>query len=192
MTPLNAIAVFCGGKPGNKAIYTQQAHRIGELLAKNDIKLIYGAGTTGLMGAVADGAFSENGSVLGATIRELYDIEKPQALEEKAETFEVWPTMAERKVSMVNQSDAICILPGGFGTLDEFFEILTLRQINIIKKPIIILNINGFYDSLQQLLSDLVSRGFAKAHQLDLITFVNTADDVIPAIKEQLKKDIKC
>ena len=74
----NSVAVFCGGSPGRKAIYMQEAHRMGEILAQNDIKLIYGAGTTGLMGAVADGSFSENGYVIGATIRELYNIEKPE------------------------------------------------------------------------------------------------------------------
>ena len=128
MLNLNSVAVFCGGSSGRKAVYMQEAHRLGEILARREIKLIYGAGTTGLMGAVADGAFSENGYVIGATIRELYDIEKPAEIAKKAAEFEVWDQMAKRKVSMVDQADAIAILPGGFGTMDELFEAVILAS----------------------------------------------------------------
>lgn len=186
MSTLNSVAVFCGGSPGRKAIYMQEAHRLGEILAQNEIKLIYGAGTTGLMGAVADGAFSESGYVVGATIRELYDIEKPDAVAEKANKFEVWDLMAERKVSMVDQSDAICILPGGFGTMDEMFEVLTLRQLNIIKAPVIVVNIDGFYNTLEQFIYEMIGEGFVKPYQLKLLTFVHSVDEVLPAIQEQM------
>ncbi len=186
MSTLNSVAVFCGGSPGRKAIWMREAHRMGEILAQNDIKLIYGAGTTGLMGAVADGAFSENGYVIGATIRELYDIEKPDAIEEKANKFEVWDLMAERKVSMVGQSDAICILPGGFGTMDELFEVLTLRQLNIIKIPIIVVNIDGFYNTLEQFIFEMIGEGFAKPYQLKLLSFVKSVDEVLPEIERQM------
>ncbi len=186
MSTLNSVAVFCGGSPGRKAVWMREAHRMGEILAQNDIKLIYGAGTTGLMGAVADGAFSENGYVIGATIRELYDIEKPDAIEEKANKFEVWDLMAERKVSMVGQSDAICILPGGFGTMDELFEVLTLRQLNIIKAPIIVVNIDGFYNTLEQFIFEMIGEGFAKPYQLKLLSFVKSVDEVLPEIERQM------
>ncbi len=187
MSTLNSVAVFCGGSPGRKAIYMQEAHRLGEILAQNEIKLIYGAGTTGLMGAVADGAFSENGYVIGATIRELYDIEKPENVAERANKFEVWDLMAERKVSMVSQSDAICILPGGFGTMDELFEVLTLRQLNIIKAPIIVVNIDGFYNTLEQFIYEMIGEGFAKPYQLKLLTFVHSVDEVLPEITKQME-----
>lgn len=183
----NSVAVFCGGSPGRKAIYMQEAHRMGEILAQNDIKLIYGAGTTGLMGAVADGAFSENGYVIGATIRELYNIEKPEAIAERASKFEVWDLMADRKVSMVSQSDAICILPGGFGTMDELFEVLTLRQLNLIKAPIVVVNIDGFYNTLEQFLYEMIGEGFAKPYQIKLLRFVKSVDEVLPAISEELE-----
>lgn len=182
----NSVAVFCGASAGRKAIYMQEAHRLGEILAQNEIKLVYGAGTTGLMGAVADGAFSENGAVVGATIRELYNIEKPEALEKKADKFEVWDLMAERKVSMVSQADAICILPGGYGTMDEMFEVLTLRQLNIIKAPIIVVNINGFFDTLEQYLFEMVGEGFVKPYQIKLLHFVKSVDAVLPAIEQEL------
>ncbi len=187
MSTLNSVAVFCGGSPGRKAIYMQEAHRLGEILAQNEIKLIYGAGTTGLMGAVADGAFSENGYVIGATIRELYDIEKPENVAERANKFEVWDLMAERKVSMVSQSDAICILPGGFGTMDELFEVLTLRQLNIIKAPIIVVNIDGFYNTLEQFIYEMIGEGFVKPYQLKLLTFVRSVDEVLPEITKQME-----
>lgn len=187
MSTLNSVAVFCGGSPGRKAIYMQEAHRLGEILAQNDIRLIYGAGTTGLMGAVADGSFSENGYVIGATIRELYDIEKPEAVAEKANKFEVWDIMAERKVSMVDQSDAICILPGGFGTMDELFEVLTLRQLNLIKAPIIVVNMDGFYNTLEQFIYEMIGEGFVKPYQLKLLTFVHSVDEVLPEIEKQME-----
>ncbi len=186
MMNLNSVAVFCGGSSGRKAVYMKEAHRLGEMLALNEIKLIYGAGTTGLMGSVADGAFSENGYVIGATIRELYDIEKPGEIAKKAAEFEVWDQMAKRKVSMVDQADAIVILPGGFGTMDEFFEVLTLRQLGIISSPIIVVNIDGFYNTLQQFLFEMVGEGFVKPHQMKLLSFVRSVDEVLPEIKHQL------
>ena len=181
MSRLNSVAVFCGGSSGRKAVYIQEAHRLGEILARKEIKLIYGAGTTGLMGAVSDGAFSENGYVIGATIRELYDIEKPAEIARKADKFEVWDQM-----SMVDQADAIAILPGGFGTMDELFEVLTLRQLGIIKSPIIVVNIDGFYNTLQQFLFEMVGEGFVKPHQIKLLTFVRSVDEVLPEIEHQL------
>lgn len=189
MSTLNSVAVFCGGRPGYKAVYMEQAHRLGELLAGHEIRLVYGAGATGLMGAVAEGAFSEGGSVVGATIRELYDIEKPEAIEQRVSKFEVWDKMAHRKVSMVDQVDAICILPGGFGTMDEFFEVLTLRQLNIIKSPLVLVNIDGFFDTLEQFMYEMIGEGFVKPHQIKLLTFVKSVDEVIPTIEAQIAQN---
>ncbi len=187
MIKLNAVAVFCGSAPGRRAVYMREAHRLGEILARNDIKLVYGAGNTGLMGAVASGAFSEDGYVIGATIKHLYNIEKPEMIEGKADKFEVWDKMSDRKVSMTSQSDAICLLPGGFGTLDEFFEVLTLRQLGIHRVPIIVVNIEGFYDTLYKMLLEMVGEGFIKPHQMKLLTFVKSVDDVLPEIRRQLE-----
>jgi len=186
MSLINSVAVFCGGSPGRKAIYMKEAHRLGEILAQNDIKLVYGAGTTGLMGAVARGVFSEEGVVVGATIKKLYDIEKPQEIAEKADKFEVFGRMSERKVALVDQSDAICILPGGFGTLDEFFEVLTLRQLQVKDIPIVVVNIDGFFDTLHQFLFEMVGEGFVKPYQLKLVEFVNTVEEVLPEMERQM------
>ena len=99
--------------------------------------------------------------------------------------------MAFRKVSMVDQADAIAILPGGFGTMDELFEVLTLRQLGIIKSPIIVVNIDGFYNTLQQFLFEMVGEGFVKPHQIKLLTFVKSVDEVLPEIEHQLEQENK-
>ena len=95
--------------------------------------------------------------------------------------------MSNRKVSMTKQTDAICVLPGGLGTLDELFEMLVLRQIKINNKPIVVVNINGFYNSLHNMLKEMVTAGFIKPHQLRLMRFVDTVDEVLPAIREELE-----
>ncbi len=186
MSSVKSVAVFCGSKPGRKAVYMKEAHHLGEILARHDISLIYGAGTTGLMGAVAEGVFSEEGSVVGATIKSLYDIEKPQEIAMRAEKFEVFGRMSERKVAMVDQSDAICILPGGYGTLDELFEVLTLRQLGVKNFPIVLVNIGGFFSTLHQFLFEMVGEGFVQPYQLKLIGIVNSVEEVLPEIERQL------
>ena len=108
MVKLDAVVVFCGGSQGTKPIYMQQAEKMGALLAQNNIKLIYGAGGKGLMGAVAKGAIENGGYVIGATIRSLYEMEKADLVETAIHKFEVWDKMSSRKISMTRQTDAIC------------------------------------------------------------------------------------
>ncbi|MGN1063765.1 MAG: TIGR00730 family Rossman fold protein [Alphaproteobacteria bacterium] len=186
MVKLDAVVVFCGSHEGTEPVYVEQAYRMGSLLAQNHIKLIYGAGGKGLMGAVAKGALDHNGYVIGATIRSLYEIEKSDVVETALQKFEVWDKMSSRKVSMTKQTDAICVLPGGLGTLDELFEVAVLRQIQISDKPIVIVNINGFYNGLRRMLQEMSTAGFIRPHQLDLMTFVETVDEVLPVMRREL------
>lgn len=186
MAKIDAVVVFCGGSTGSDPLYMAEAEKMGALLAKNNIKLIYGAGGKGLMGAVAKGALENGGYVIGATIRSLYEIEKADLVETAIQKFEVWDKMSSRKVSMTRQTDAICVLPGGLGTMDELFEMLVLRQIQINNKPVVIVNINGFYNTLRLFLNEMVEKGFVKNHQLRLMTFVDTVDDVLPTIENEL------
>lgn len=186
MAKIDAVVVFCGGSTGSDPLYMVEAEKMGALLAKNNIKLIYGAGGKGLMGAVAKGALENGGYVIGATIRSLYEIEKADLVETAIQKFEVWDKMSSRKVSMTRQTDAICVLPGGLGTMDELFEMLVLRQIQINNKPVVIVNINGFYNTLRLFLNEMVEKGFVKNHQLRLMTFVDTVDDVLPTIENEL------
>ena len=186
MVKLEAVVVFCGSGEGNNPIYMAEAEKMGAILAQNNIKLIYGAGGKGLMGAVAKGALDNDGYVIGATVRTLYEIEQADLVDTAIQKFEVWDKMSNRKVSMTKQTDAICVLPGGLGTLDELFEVLVLRQIQISNKPIVVVNINGFYNSLIKMLKEMSDAGFIKPHQLNLMRFVDTVDEVLPAIREEL------
>ncbi len=185
MQHINSMVVFCGGSAGRRAEYEREARRMGQILAENDIKLIYGAGGTGLMRALAEGAFEKGGFVIGATIRALYEIEKPMLAGTKIDKFEVWDKMAERKISMTRQADAVCILPGGFGTMDEFFELLTLRQLGISQFPIVVVNVAGFFDPLKFFIEKMRVEGFIKPHQMKLLSFVESVEEVLPAIEEQ-------
>lgn len=183
---LDAVVVFCGGGQGKFPIFMQEAKRMGEILADNGIKLIYGAGGSGLMGAVAKGAIDHGGYVIGATIESLYEREKADLASQTIHKFEVWDKMSQRKVSMTRQMDAACVLPGGLGTLDELFELMVLRQIGIMNKPIVVVNIEGFYDSMYKMLLEMVGMGFIKPHQIKLVTFVKTVDEVLPTIRKEL------
>ena len=187
MTKLKSITVFCGGSSGNSPVFEQVAYKFGQILALNDITLVYGAGGTGVMRALADGCLAKNGKVVGVTIHSLYEIERPDLVEKNIQKFEIWRKMSDRKVSMTKQSEAICVLPGGIGTLDELFEILALRQLHIIDSPLIVVNVNGYFNTLKNMLREMVDYQFVKPHQLDLITFVNDIEEVLPTLEKQLK-----
>lgn len=157
--PMKSVAVFCGSAKGADPIYASLADALGALLARRGITLVYGAGNIGLMGAVADGALRQGGHVVGSI---------PHFIKEKevchtglSELFTV-DSMHERKQLMAERSEGFIILPGGFGTLDEFFEILTWKQLKLHYFPIGILNWKGFYDHLLAHIEHLIQEGFVK------------------------------
>ena len=194
MSQIKSVVVFCGGADGSKEIFTKEAYKLGQLLADENIKLIYGAGGSGMMRAVAEGALSEDGYVIGSTIQSLFAIERPD-LATKLSKMEVFQTMYERKLSMTKQADAVVVLPGGFGTMDELFELFVLRQLGISHQPIVVLNTDDYYNTLHQWMLEMVGMGFANPHQMKIIKFVNTAEEVVPAIREQKKildQEAKC
>lgn len=186
MGQIKTVVVFCGGSAGKSGIFAETAYKMGQILAENNVRLIYGAGGKGLMRAVAEGALSDDGYVIGTTIQSMFSIERPD-LSAKISKMEIFQTMYERKVSMTKQADAVCILPGGFGTMDELFEILTLRQIGISSQPIVVVNTDGYFDTLRRFLLEMAEKGFAKPHQLSLLQFVDSVDDVLPEMHRQLK-----
>ena len=186
MSQIKTVVVFCGGSSGSKEIFTKEAYRVGQMLAECNIKLIYGAGGEGMMKAVADGALAEGGYVIGSTIQSLFGAERPD-LSTKVSKMEVFQTMYERKVSMTKQADAVVVLPGGLGTMDELFELVVLRQLGISQQPIIILNTDEFYNTLRQWLLEMVCMGFSKPHQMKIMQFVNTVEEILPAIRLQQK-----
>ena len=186
MSQIKSVVVFCGGSSGRKDIFTQEAYRAGQELAMNNIKVIYGAGGEGMMKAVADGVLSEDGYLIGTTIQSLFGVERPD-LATKVSKMEIFQTMSERKVSMTKQADAVLVLPGGLGTMDELFELVVLRQLGISKQPIVILNTDDFYNTLRQWLFEMTGMGFMKPHQLKIFQFVDTVEEIIPAMRRQKK-----
>lgn len=160
------LCIFCGSKQGNSPIYRETAVRVAKQLAQNNIALIFGGGKVGLMGVLADTVLEYGGKVQGVI---------PEGLmtEEVAHTglteLHVVPTMHQRKELMYKLSDGFVAIPGGFGTLDEFFEILTWSQIGLHKKPIGFLNINGFFNHLIAHFNLIIQEGFVDKTLVDRI-----------------------
>lgn len=153
------ICVFCGARLGNNPLYEQTAIEFGKELARRGHSLIYGGGSVGLMGAVAHGVLSEHGRVEAVFPHFLEQTE--QCLQVDGVEVCFVETMDVRKVKMYTDADAIIVLPGGFGTMDEFFEVLTLKQVGQFKKPIGMLNISGFYDPLITFMHHIIEKEFA-------------------------------
>lgn len=161
-------------------IYLDAAFRLGELLAENGWGLVFGAGTMGMMGAAARGVHSKGGHVMGV-IPEFMDI--PGIPYEKCDDYIVLPTMRERKQRMEDLSDAFVSVPGGFGTFEELLEVITLKQLKRHKKPVVILNTNGFFGELIAMFEKTVAERFAKANALSVYTVVDTPEEAAEAIK---------
>ena len=173
---MKRITVFCGSSEGNEDIYLSQAILLGKTLAKQNIELVYGGANVGLMGAVADGVLSEGGKVTGI----LPEFLKSKEIAHKGLTeLIVVESMHERKTRMSDLCDGVIALPGGFGTLEEFFEMLTWGQLGLHTKPVAILNIDGFYDSLNNLVQTMVDKGFLKEANQQMLLISDDIDDLI-------------
>ena len=171
---MQRITVFCGSSSGTDEVFKEQAYLLGQTLAKMNIGLVYGGAKVGLMRAVADGALETGGPVIGVIPGFLRN--KEIAHEQLTELIVV-DTMHERKTKMNALCDGIIALPGGFGTLEELFEILTWGQLGLHRKPVALLNVNGFYDALLELIGTMVSKGFLKEiNQKMLIASDNITD----------------
>lgn len=157
---INSVGIFCGSSKGNNSIYADAASEYVQLLVQDKIRIIYGAGSTGIMGVVAETALKHNGHITGIAPGFLH--EKEVCHNNLSELFIV-ENMFERKEMLIQMSDAFAILPGGIGTLDEFFEVFTALQLETIHKPIGILNINGYFNLLIQMLKHMVEEKFLRA-----------------------------
>ncbi|WP_342071348.1 TIGR00730 family Rossman fold protein [Yoonia algicola] len=177
-----SVCVYCGSRDGVAPAYAEAAKATGEMLAANRWRLVYGAGDVGLMGRVANAVQAAGGETFGVIPTHLMDWEVGKR---DLNTFVITETMHERKKVMFMNADAVVVLPGGAGSLDEFFEALTWRQLRLHTKPLILLNIEGFWDPLRDLLAHVVDQGFAGD---DILSFVQVADDV--ADLESKLKDI--
>jgi uncharacterized protein (TIGR00730 family) len=176
---IKSVAVFCGSKPGNNPIFIKHAAELGKLIAMLRLKLVYGGGNKGLMGTLADSALAYEGKVLGIIPEILVGWESQhKGLSELA----IVPDMHIRKKMIFERSDAAIILAGGFGTLDELFEMLTWNQLKIHDKKIYILNSDGFYNHLASHLRLLEQEGFLYDNPWDRIIFCNTPIEIFNKI----------
>ena len=162
---MKRICVFCGSNAGHNPLYRAEAEKLGRLLAARNIELVYGAGNIGLMGAVADACLEAGGAVIGVIPEALMGKEVAgRAVDHRALTrIEVVDSMHTRKARMAELSDGFIALPGGFGTFEEFCEILTWGQLGFHAKPMGLLNVNGFYDPLLAMFDKAVAEGFLRA-----------------------------
>jgi uncharacterized protein (TIGR00730 family) len=156
---MKSISVFCGSSAGKKDVYEQVAYGTGQAIAREGMVTIYGGGNVGLMKAVADGALHSGGKVTGVLPRFL---EKKELAHRGVTELILVDTMHERKQQMYERCDGIIALAGGFGTLEELFEMITWGQLGLHRKPIAVLNTEGFYDPLITLLQTMVDEGFLK------------------------------
>ena len=154
---IQSLAVFCGSKNGDNPIYLQHAVEIGTLLAKRQITLVYGGGNVGIMGKLADSVMASGGKVVGIIPKVLLEWEREHG---NITELIISDDMHARKKSLYEKCDAALVLPGGFGTMDEMFELLTWNQLSIHDKPIFVLNSEGFYDHLIQHMKFLEQSGF--------------------------------
>ncbi|PKO05625.1 MAG: TIGR00730 family Rossman fold protein [Chloroflexi bacterium HGW-Chloroflexi-3] len=164
---VNSICVYCGSADGLKKEYYDAAYHLGQLLANQNITLVYGAGKTGLMGAVANGVLDNNGKVIGVVPKLLNE---PQLIHSNLTELVVLPDIHQRKARMSELADAFIALPGGFGTFDELFETLTWAQIGIHQKPIGLLNVNHYFEPLLSVVEHALNENFIYAeHKVLLI-----------------------
>lgn len=173
---MKRITVFCGSSFGTEEIYKEQATLLGQTLAKQNIELVYGGANVGLMGAVADGILNAGGKAIGVLPNFLRSKEIAHLGLTELILVE---SMHERKTKMNDLCDGVIALPGGFGTLEELFEMLTWAQLGLHKKPIAILNINGFYDSLIELTKVMVKKGLLKDVNQQMLLVSDNIDDLL-------------
>lgn len=172
---IKSLAVFCGSKHGNNKTFTEDAISLGKILALNQVKLVYGGGSAGLMGTIADNVMQNGGKVVGIIPKLLLEWE----VEHRGITeLIICDDMHQRKQKIYSLSDAALVLPGGFGTLDELFEIVTWNQLTIHDKEIYILNSGGFYDHLIKHIEIMKQENFLYEDAIKRITILNSPEEL--------------
>jgi uncharacterized protein (TIGR00730 family) len=180
---LTALCVFCGSSLGVDPGYREAADRLGGHLAEAGITLVFGGGHVGLMGVVASAVLKGGGRVTGVIPDHLLKVESP--FREISELIVV-DSMHTRKRKMFDLADAFCVLPGGLGTLDETFEIITWKQLHLHNKPIILANVDGFWDPWTALIDAIIGKGFAQPGAQRLFSMVDDVDDILPCARREI------
>ncbi|WP_081531402.1 TIGR00730 family Rossman fold protein [Rhodovulum sp. P5] len=178
-----SVCVFCGSRDGGRARYSEDAETLGRAIAGAGWRVVYGAGDIGLMGRVARSAQQAGGLTFGVIPVHLFDREVGKR---DLSTFVVTENMHERKKVMFMNSDAIVVLPGGAGSLDEFFEVLTWRQLGLHEKPIFLLSSEGFWTPLTGLIDHFIAEGFAERTLRDYFRVVDDVDALMDALRAAL------
>ena len=179
MSTIDSVCIYCGSGDGNNPAYVAAAASLGKALADNGIRLVYGGGSTGLMGAAASAALAAGGRVTGIIPQFLVDRERAH---HDVDDMIVTADMHERKWAMFENADAFVAMPGGIGTLEELIEILTWAQLGRHAKPVIIVDIGGFWQHLRALLDHMSAEGFIHSQAMLKPIFVDRAEDVLPAL----------
>jgi uncharacterized protein (TIGR00730 family) len=178
---MKKIVVFCGSSLGFNPMYKEAAIELGNYFAKNDIELVYGGGKIGMMGILADTVLKHKGNVVGVIPKLL---EKKEVVHTGVKEMIVCEKMSDRKVIMSKLVEGYITLPGGFGTLDELFEALTLNQLQIEQKPVGLLNINGFFDAVLLQLDKMVAEGYLKQANRKMLFVGTSVNDLMQKMNQ--------
>lgn len=180
MSEIRTVCVYCASSDHCRTIFLESAYTLGNILAKESIDIVYGGGSTGLMGRLADGAIAGNGHVRGIIPQFMQNLEwghKGISILEEVED------MHTRKFLMIRKSDGIVALPGGCGTLEELLEAITWKRLGLAHQPIVIVNIDGFYDPLISMLQSTVDEQFMRPEHLNMWHVVNSVEEVLPMLR---------
>ncbi|MEK1931900.1 MAG: TIGR00730 family Rossman fold protein [Pararhizobium sp.] len=188
--PIRSICVYCGSQPGRDKSYIDAGRILGKSIAENHLRLVYGGGTKGIMGAVASGVLSHGGRVTGIIPEFLMDMEATRHSLGQLSELIVTPDMHDRKHKMFERADAFVTLPGGIGTLEEIVEIMTWAQLGRHRKPIVLVNINGFWDPLMTLVQHMAEAGFIHTAHLVQPLVIDAAEEVVPALLAHWASDV--
>lgn len=180
---INTVGIFCGSATGNDAEFLQAAQRMGQLLAREQIRIIYGGGNVGLMGALADAALHAGGQVTGVITEKLAAVELAHM---GVQEMLVVESMDARKMKIVALSDAFIAMPGGYGTYDELFEVLTLSQLHIIKKPVGLLNTLDYFEPFRAMIANGIHYGFIRPEHHDFFVMDENEEQLINKLNEHV------
>jgi uncharacterized protein (TIGR00730 family) len=187
MHTFKSIAVYCGSNDGNHPRYVQAAREAGTFLARRGIDVVYGGGRVGLMGAVADAALAAGAKVVGVIPEQL---KVPELAHTGLTELFVVPGMHARKTKMASLADGFLALPGGFGTLEEVFEVVTWSMLNYHRKPVGLLNVGGFYDQLVRFVDHVAEQGFIRPHHRPLLASADSMEEILDRMANMVIPDV--
>jgi uncharacterized protein (TIGR00730 family) len=177
------LCVFCGSQPGKDPAFKGMATALGRAMAEAEVRLVFGGGSIGLMGAVSDSVLSSGGQATGV----IPEFLSGREIRHQSAEMIVVPDMHIRKRTMFERSDAFCVLPGGIGTLEEFFEMITWRQLSVHNKPVILANWNDYWGPLIAMANGVRDGGFAYGPMTELFTVVDEVADILPTLGRELE-----